>query len=94
MPEKALKATPLNMPFCNLKGIILCIKTFIDCKMASAHHVAFLKILKAPMPLICIANCIIWVKCYLNYSIVFSLFEKEAHPSFAKGGVLTNITTS
>ncbi len=50
MPEKALKATHLNMPFCNRKGIILCIKTFIDCKMASGNHVAFLKILKVSMP--------------------------------------------
>ncbi len=56
MPEKALKATLLNMPFCNRKGINLCIKAFIDCKMASALIiVAFLKILKASMPPICMA---------------------------------------
>ncbi len=52
MPEKALKATLLNMPFCNIAGIMLCIKTLIDCKMASGNYVAFLKILKASMPLI------------------------------------------
>ncbi len=59
MPEKALKATPLNMPFCNCKGTILCRRTFIDCKMASNNHIAFLKILKVSMPVICMAKCII-----------------------------------
>ncbi len=51
VPEKALKATHFNMPFCNRKVIMLRIKTFIDCKMASDKHVAFLKLFQVSMPL-------------------------------------------